>query len=201
VLDALIRPFIDPPLRKIAAAACKLGISANGVTLLGLAAGIAAAVAIGSRSYSLGLALILVSRLLDGLDGAVARCTTPSDFGGYLDTICDYLFYVGIPLGFAFAEPDRNALAAATLVASFVMTCASFLTFAIIAAKRGLETSARGQKSFFYSGGLMEGTETIAFFVLMTLRPTWFPLLGWTFAALCVLTALQRTMAAREAFG
>ena len=128
----------------MAVVACKLGASANGVTLMGLAVGLAAAIAIGRQAYGAGFTLILASRVLDGLDGAVARCTTATDFGGYLDSICDYAFYVGVPLGFAFADPTRNGLPAASLLASFVMSGTSFLAFAIIAAKRRLKTNARG---------------------------------------------------------
>jgi len=84
----------------------------------GLAVGWAAAIAIAMHAFWLGAALILVSRLLDGLDGAVARATTPTDRGGFLDITLDFLFYASIPLAFAVARPDANALAAAVLLAA-----------------------------------------------------------------------------------
>ncbi|MDZ7770542.1 MAG: hypothetical protein U5K38_16510 [Woeseiaceae bacterium] len=85
------------------------------------------------------------------------------------------VLHAGVPLAFAVADPARNALPAATLLAGFCLTATGFLAFAIIAAKRGLETETHGRKSFFYSTGLVEGTETIMFFVLMMLMPAWFP--------------------------
>ena len=105
-----------------------------------------------------------------------------------------------MPFAFALADPAANALPAAALLAGFCLTASSFLAFAVIAAKRRLMTEAHGRKSFFYSTGLVEGTETIAFFLLMTALPGLFPELAWTFAALCVLTALQRAALAMKVF-
>jgi phosphatidylglycerophosphate synthase len=176
------------------------GVSATAVTLIGLAVGLLAAAAIALQAYAAGLALILLNRLLDGLDGAVARATEVTDRGGYLDIVVDYVFYAGIPLAFAVVDPSRNALPAAALLAGFCLTCSSFLTFAAIAAIRGLKTDSHGRKSFFYSKGLVEGTETILFFLLMTVVPAWFGVLAWIFAGLCVLTAIQRTALATKLF-
>jgi len=81
-----------------------------------------------------------------------------------------------------------------------VLTGVSFLAFAVIAAKRGEQTTAHGRKSFFYSTGLAEGTETIALFIAMCLFPAWFPLLAYGYAALCVLTVFQRSALAAAAF-
>jgi phosphatidylglycerophosphate synthase len=75
-------------------------------------------------------------------------------------------------------------------------TGSSFLAFAIMAAKRGLSTELSGRKSLYYIGGLTEGTETIAAFVLACLWPAWFPLIAWVFGALCWLTTATRVAAA-----
>jgi hypothetical protein len=112
----------------------------------------------------------------------------------------DYVFYASIPLAFAFVAPATNAIPAAALLASFLLTCSTFLAFAAIAAKRGIETAAHGQKSFFYSTGIVEGTETIAFFLVMAAAPASFPVLAWVFAGLCALTALQRSALAVRLF-
>ena len=170
------------------------------MTIAGLLIGLLAAVAIAMHYFVAAFALIIANRIADGVDGAVARAGTPTDRGGYLDIVVDYVFYGSVPLAFAIADPAQNALPAAALLAGFCLTCASFLTFATIAAKRGLETEAHGRKSFFYSTGLVEGTETIAFFLLMTALPAWFPTLAWIFAALCVLTAIQRSALAMKLF-
>lgn len=199
MFDAKIRPLIDPPLNRMGAAIARTGITANQLTIAGAAVGVLSGAAIGAGRFDLGLALILISRLLDGLDGAVARATRTTDFGGYLDIVADFIFYVSAPLGFGFADASNMPFALA-LVASFTITGVSFLSFAAIAANRGLKTDAHGEKSFFYSTGLAEGTETIAVFVLMCLAPDWFAAIACIYAALCVVTVIQRSFAARAAF-
>lgn len=196
MLDASLRPLINGPLDSVGRFIAQRGISATAVTLAGLATGLLAAVSIAAGGSAAGFVLILVNRLLDGLDGAVARASRVTDAGGYLDIAVDYVFYAAIPLAFAAADPVANALPAAALLAGFCLTCSSFLAFAAIAARRGMTTTAHGRKAFFYSTGLVEGTETILMFLLMAARPEWFPLLAWIFAGLCALTALQRALLA-----
>ena len=199
MFDAKLRLLIDPPLNWMGAALARAGISANAVTFAGLALGLGAAAAIAFSQFALGLALIALSRIADGLDGAIARATHPTDLGGYFDITADFAFYVSIPLGFGIAAQE-NTLPALVLVASFVLTGVSFLAFAVIAAKRGTETDAHGKKSFFYSTGLAEGAETIAIFAAMCLFPLAFPVLAYVFAGLCVLTVFQRSAMAIAAF-
>lgn len=200
MLDAKLRPLIDPPLNRLGARLARLGVSANMLTLVGLAIGLSGAAAIAFGEIGLGLVLVVLNRLADGLDGAVARARGPSDLGGYLDIVADFAFYVSVPVGFGLLAPD-NALPALVLVASFVLTGVSFLAFAVIAANRGEETKAHGAKSFFYSTGLAEGTETIAIFIAMCLFPAWFAWLAYGYAALCVLTVIQRSALAVARFG
>jgi phosphatidylglycerophosphate synthase len=169
------------------------------LTFVGLAFGLAGAVAIGFGEFGWGLAIIVANRLCDGLDGAVARVKGPTTLGGYFDIVGDFAFYVSIPLGFGYLDP-ANTLAAAVLIASFVLTGVSFLAFAVIAAERGEETSAHGKKSFFYSTGLAEGTETIAVFIAMALFPAWFVPIAYGYAVLCVLTVFQRSALAVAQF-
>ncbi len=178
----------------------RAGVPASAVTLAGLTFGLLAAYAITQAAYPAAFGLILVNRIFDGLDGTIARATTPTDQGGYLDIVADYVFYAAIPFAFALLDPSRNAVAAAALLAGFCLTCSSFLAFAAIAAGRGLNTARHGRKSFFYSTGLVEGTETILFFLLMTAMPVWFPELAFLFAFLCVLTAIQRGSLAMALF-
>jgi phosphatidylglycerophosphate synthase len=199
LLDARLRPLIDPPLNRAGRALARVGVTANALTFIGLALGLAGAAAIGLGHIGWGLALIIANRLADGLDGAVARARGPSDLGGYFDIVADFAFYVAVPLGFAILAP-ANALPAAVLIASFVLTGVSFLAFAVIAGKRGATTEAHGKKSFFYSTGLAEGTETIAVFIAMCLWPAAFPVIAWGYAGLCALTVIQRSAMAAALF-
>lgn len=200
MLDTLTRPLINRPLDAAGHALARRGVRANSVTMAGLATGLLAAGAIALSLFKVAIALIVLNRVIDGLDGAVARASTATDSGGYLDIVVDYVFYGSVPLAFAIVDPAANALPAAALLASFCLTCSSFLAFAIIAAIRGIETDAHGRKSFFYSTGIVEGTETIALFLLMAAMPGWFPPLAWIFCGLCVLTAVQRTVLALKTF-
>ena len=192
MLDAKLRPLIDPPLNALGRLIAEAGISANMLTFTGLAMGLGGAAAIALGEIWIGLALIIANRIADGLDGAVARVRGPTTLGGYFDIVADFAFYVSIPLGFGVLASE-NTLPALVLVASFVLTGVSFLAFAVIAAERGEETSAHGNKSFFYSTGIAEGAETIAVFIAMCLFPAWFAVIAYGYAALCVLTVVQRS--------
>ena len=199
MFDAKLRPLIDPPLNRIGAGLARAGVTANVLTFAGLAIGLGGAIAIAFGQLGLGLALIIANRLADGLDGAVARATQPSALGGYFDIVADFAFYVSIPVGFGMLAAS-NALPALVLVASFVLTGTSFLAFAVIAAERRISTEAHGRKSFFYSTGLAEGTETIAVFVAICLMPQWFAPIAYGYAALCVFTVIQRSAMAIALF-
>ena len=199
MFDARLRPLIDPFLDRMGAGLVRAGIGANPVSLAGAACGALAGVAIGLGQPLAGLGLVLASRLLDGLDGAIARVKGPTDFGGYLDILCDYVFYLAVPLGFGLATPG-NLPFALFLVASFTLTAVSFLAYAALAARRGLETRAHGLKSFFYSTGLAEGAETLLAFGLMCLWPAGFPVIASIFGGLCLLTVIQRSVIAWRVF-
>ena len=196
MLDARLRRLIDPPLDRLAAPLAGRSLSANAVTVLGFVIGVGAAAAIAERAFLPGLALLLLNRLLDGLDGAIARRRGLTDLGGFLDIVLDFLIYSAVPFAFALADPEANALAAAFLIFSFVGTGSSFLAFAIMAAKRGIATDLRGQKSLYYLGGLTEGTETILVLVLACLWPALFPWLASAFGILCWLTTATRVAVA-----
>ncbi len=200
MFDARLRPLIDPPLNAAGRVLALSGIGANAVTLAGLVPALGAGLAIAHQHYLLGLALIAINRLLDGLDGAVARANGISDLGGYLDSLADFAFYIAVPLGFGFAA-TANTAPAMVLIASFTLTGVSFLAFAAIAGQRGEQTTAHGTKSFFYSTGIAEGAETIAVFAAMCLWPAQFPVIAYGYAALCLLTVVQRSLMARRAFG
>lgn len=200
MLDAAIRPLIDPPLNWLGRAMAGRGMTADGVTLIGLGLGLFAALLIALGLTGLALIPLLASRIADGLDGAVARATQKTDFGGYLDIVADFAFYGAIPLAFVLQNPDLNGAAGAFLLASFYVNGTSFLGYAILAEKRGLKTRAQGVKSLYYSNGLLEGTETIGFFVLLCVFSAHFNVLAWVFGSLCLVTATLRVFAARRLF-
>ena len=196
MFDPLLRRLIDPPLDRAGAWLAGRGFTANQATIAGLAVGLLTVPLLAAGQYTAALIAVLLNRLLDGLDGAIARQGTATPFGGYLDIVCDIAFYAAVPLGFALAAPG-NAAWAALLLASFMCTGASFLGRAILAAQRHEpDDGARGAKSFFHSAGLIEGSETVAAFVLFCLFPGGFPWLAGAFALLCFWTAAYRVVEA-----
>ncbi len=195
MLDGALRRYIDPPLDAIARPLAEAGISANGMTLGGFAIGMLALPLLAGAAFSWAMLAILVNRLADGLDGAIARQRGPSDVGAYLDIVCDFVFYGAVVFGFILAAPE-NRLPGAFLLLTFIGTGGSFLAFAALAARRGLATSAQGSKSLYYLGGLTEGSETIGLFVLCCLFPRAFGILAWVFGAACCLTTLTRVLTA-----
>ncbi len=191
MFDSRLRPLVDPISNRLGRWLVRFGISANMVTVSGGVIGLLAFHALCLGFYQLALAMILLNRIFDGLDGAVARQNGITDLGGYLDIVLDFIFYALIPLGFAIGDPN-NALAAAVLIASFVGTGSSFLAFAIMAEKRGISTDIRGKKSLYYLGGLTEGFETILVLVMMCIWPSYFQWFAYIFAGLCWITTSTR---------
>lgn len=199
MFDAALRRVIDPPLNYVGTKVASMGVSANLVTIVGFAIGISAVPFIASEAYGIALVLILINRVFDGLDGAVARHSLLTDFGGYLDIVCDFIFYSAIVFAFALARPE-NTLAAAFLIFSFMGTASTFLTYAIMAEKHKISTELRGRKSLYYLGGLTEGTETILAMCLMCLFPGYFVVIACIFGAMCWVTTVTRIYAAWIAF-
>ncbi len=200
MLDRRIAQWIKPGVSQLARLAVQLGLRADFLTFLGFGLGFAAACSIALNHFQIGLSLILVSRLCDALDGAVARLDHPTDRGGFLDISLDFLFYASIPLAFAIANPLQNALAAAALLAAFMGTSTSFLAFAVLAAKRNLHNADYPDKSFYFLGGLTEATETLLFFAAMCLWPQHFAELAYTFSGLGALTMISRLIWGWKAF-
>jgi phosphatidylglycerophosphate synthase len=189
----ITKPVVDALAQRIHDA----GFNAEQVTLTAFGCGMAAALLIALGWTWLAIVPLLSGRVLDGLDGAVARLTQPTDRGAFLDISLDFLFYASVPLAFATVDP----VASAVLLAAFVSTGTSFLAYAIIAEKRGEKSTAYPSKSFYYLGGLTEGTETIFCFVLMCLWPQHFAVFAYVYAAMCAVTMATRIWAGWERFG
>lgn len=192
MLDRSASLLIKPVINRLARLAHNAGLTANQLTLAGFVIGLFASYLIATSAYIEGAVAIFTSRLCDALDGAVARLTHPTDAGGFLDIALDFVFYASIPLAFAVADPARNALPAAVLLAAFMGTGTSFLAFAVLAAKRGMANLAHPNKSFYFLGGLTEATETLACFLAMCVWPGFFIELAYGFAALCGITTVAR---------
>lgn len=192
MLDRWTTLMVRRPLAFGASLLAARGVSADQVTVAGFVIGILAIPALALDWYLPALLCIVLNRIADGLDGALARLKTTTDAGGFLDIVLDFIFYSGVVVGFGLADPVGNGLPAAVLIFSFVGTGSSFLAYAIMAERRGLANITYPHKGFYYLGGLTEGTETVLFFVAICLFPLAFPVLAWSFAVLCLLTTITR---------
>ena len=192
MIDASLIPLLRRCLTLPARALVRAGVVANQVTLVGFCIGALALPSLAFGQFWLALFAIVVNRILDGLDGAVAQLTQPTDRGAFMDIVLDFVFYALVPLGFALADPAVNALPAAVLIVAFVGTGSSFLAFSVIAGQRGMRPEAYPAKGIYYLGGLTEGAETIGFFVAMCVFPQAFAPLAYLFAAACAVTTMTR---------
>ncbi len=192
MLDRLSIKVIRQPLAQGAKVLDKAGFTANQITVFGFVLGCAAFPALIFEQYGLALLFIALNRIADGLDGALARIQGITDAGGFLDISLDFLFYSLIPFGFVLANPEQNAIAGAFLIFAFIGTGSSFLAFATMAGKRGIDNPVYQNKSLYYMSGLTEGTETIACFVLFCLLPQYFAVIAYVFGAACWFTTFTR---------
>lgn len=195
MLDTFFIKSLKHPLRITAVVIDKLGIKANWITLFGFAFGMIVLPALYFGNTSLALLCVIINRVMDGLDGAVARVQGPTDLGGYLDITLDFIFYSAVIFGFALMNPLENALAASFLIFSFMGTGSSFLAFAIMAEKQKIERLEYGRKSLYFLGGLAEGTETIALLILICLFPSYFAVMAYIFGTICWITTATRIYA------
>ncbi|MDP0560989.1 MAG: CDP-alcohol phosphatidyltransferase family protein [Candidatus Endonucleobacter sp. (ex Gigantidas childressi)] len=192
MLDQWTIQWIRPPIEKTAILLNSKGIRPDQVTLAGFLIGLTAIPLLAWQCYVTSLVMILLNRIMDGIDGALARLQQPTDAGGFLDITLDFIFYSSVVLGFAVADPSRNAIAANFLLFSFVGTSASFLAYGIMAEKNCLTHPQFAYKSLYYLGGLAEGTETILFFTVSCLMPAYFPVLAFSFSFICMITTISR---------
>ncbi|MEM7126262.1 MAG: CDP-alcohol phosphatidyltransferase family protein [Chloroflexota bacterium] len=165
----------------------------NVVSVVALGVGLLSATAILYGEFTAGLALWILNRILDGLDGVVARAhDKQSDFGGYLDLLLDFIVYLAIPIAFMVALPTMpNMWAGVALLAVYVINLLSWSTLAAILEKRQLQSSDR-LTTMEMPTGLIEGAETIAFYCLFYIFPGAIVYLFGLMALLVFFTAGQR---------
>ena len=185
MLDHHLRAYKDELLRPLTG--CMGHIAPNTITVVAALVGLAAAGAAAISLYWLALGLWLASRVLDGLDGLVARrCSRQSDFGGYLDIVLDFVVYAALPIGLYFGAPTGGvAVSLVTLLGSFYVNAASWMYLSAILEKRQAGAGARNElTSVTMPDGLIGGTETILFYSAFLIWPGQLP---WLFGAMAVL--------------
>lgn len=190
--DAFLRRQKDRLMTPVAGPAFA-AIHPNVISVVAMVIGLGSIAAIVGQWYWLGLLLWAINRVMDGLDGVVARVhKKQSDFGGYLDLFLDFIIYLGVPIGFIAAMPTPpNLWAGLFLIASYVLNTISWATLAALLEKRQRHTVNR-LTSMEMPTGLIEGAETIIFYTLFYLLPGYVAILFTVMALLVLFTASQR---------
>lgn len=207
MLDRPVRALLERPVGAMAAALDRPGITPDGLTLTGLALGLGSAVAAALQLWVLALVLWLVSRVIDGLDGALARrrradgrISGDSEAGGFLDITADFVVYgatvLGVALG-ATAAFDAPWQPFAAVLLAYYVNGAAFLAFSSIAERTGRRIDDGRSLSFL--GRIAEGTETIVVHSLWLILPFWAWQLAIVWAAFVGLSAVQRMVAGYRA--
>ena len=192
MLDKHVLPLIQQRLVPVVDYLEKREMSANQVTVISFLIGMIAVILIAMNAYFIGLLLILINRMGDGVDGMLARRQQqPSDAGAFLDICLDFIFYQAVVAGFILSDA-QFAFWGSLMMLAFVGTGVSFLAFAIFSEKHQFQRVDYPHKGIYYVSGLTEGTETIGFFCLICLFPDFFNSFCIVFIPLCVFTAITR---------
>ncbi len=197
MFDARARRLLGPTLEGAGAQLADRGVQPLTLTAAGWLVGAGACVAVARQAWVVGLVLWLLNRLLDGLDGPVARHRGVTDLGGFLDIVADFSVYAGFLVGVAVAVPDAR-LGCVALLTAYYVSGTAFLALSSLVERRGGDGAdpAGGHsgdgRSLRFVGGLAEGTETVVAYVLFCLFPAHVTGLAWVFAALVFVTAGQR---------
>jgi phosphatidylserine synthase len=190
MLDARARPLIAPLFDAAGRRLHARGVTADQLTAVGFLVGVGAVVAAALGAWTPALLLWLGNRLIDGLDGVVARLAGPSAWGGFVDIVADFAIYGGFVAGVAVALPEAR-LACVALLAAYYVNGAALLAFDAAAERTGTVHRTDG-RSLRFLGGLAEGTETIIVHSLFCLLPAFAGPIAWTFAAMVAVTATWR---------
>ncbi len=173
----------------------KIGIKAHWISWIGFGIGVFAVNFLALEMYGWALIAILLNRICDGLDGAIARSTQITNFGVFLDASLDYIFYGGVIWGFALAN-NYNASSACFLMFGFTAAACAMLSYSVIAYKMNSQQSLNLDNSPFYLGGVAQGSETLVVLILLCLFPKAFVPLAVIFGILSLIKAFSVIVAA-----
>ena len=193
MLDSSIRSQIVPWLNRFGNGLANRGVQANHLTAGGFVIGVGACVAIGTGRWGIALVLWILNRVIDGLDGSVARATRPTELGGFLDIVADFAIYGGLLVGFGFSA-DELRLPALVVFLAYYLNGTAFLAWSSLAERLKLGEGGDGRSLDFSNAGLTEGSETvIVMAVILAWRSQAEPIL-WIWAGAVFITVFQRVI-------
>jgi phosphatidylglycerophosphate synthase len=194
MLDSIARPLKNRLLHPIASRLAAR-IHPGSITLASALFGVLAAVAVGEGRFDLGLLGWTLNRILDGLDGAVARAgSRQSDFGGYIDIIADFIVYAALPIGVAIHFATAASwLATSVMLATFYVNSASWMYLSALLEKRSAGVRETNEEtSITMPDALVGGTETLLIYTSFLAFPAFAPRIFWLTSILTALSILQR---------
>ena len=182
----MLNPSTSCPPRILA----KGGATGNVLTVSGLCVGALCLVAVAVGLNLLALVLWLLNRLLDGLDGEVARLRSESsEFGTFVDIMADFLVYGGFLVALAVQHQDAR-LALVALFFAYYLNGTAFLALSGILER--LKRERQTDRGLHFRRSLTEGFETIVAGALFLLLPEHVSTIAWIFAAMVLFSAAQR---------
>lgn len=205
MLDAQLRAAVAPVLDRLSRPLSVRGVAPGSVTAVGLLVGVGACVAVAARAGGVGLGLWLLNRMLDGVDGPLARLdgssqpgvgtklAGASELGGLLDFVADFVVYSGFVVAVSVAHPAAR-LACVVLLATYLINNVALLSFSSMIERLKLDFG--DERSLRFTSGLAEGAETIVVYVLFCVLPGASTTIAWAFAGLVGVTAVQRVVQA-----
>lgn len=199
MLDEELREGAKPLYKLPARILAERGITGNALTGGSLGVGALCLIAIAFGLNAVALILWLLNRLLDGLDGEVARLRgESSELGAFIDIVADFFVYGGFLVALAVQHPDAR-LALVALFFAYYLNGTVFLTLSGILER--LKTERLTERGLHFRRSLTEGFETIVVGALFLVFPGYVSLIAWTFAAMVFISAAQRLWDGRRVLG
>lgn len=201
MLDSRARAVLHSPVERATTAIDQPWITPNRLTLVGLLLGVASAAAAASGLWVWALAAFLLSRIFDGLDGALARrrCApgeSPPAFGGYLDIVADFTVYGSFVVGVAIGSGGSLLPFLVVLLAYYINGSTLLALSAVLGDRNSPRSDHHDGRSIVFTRGFAEGTETIVVHALWCILPFAAAPIAWIWAAVVLLTAGQRVVLA-----
>lgn len=190
MLDEELREGAKPLYKLPARILAERGITGNALTGVGLAIGALCLVTIAFELNAVALVLWLLNRLLDGLDGEVARLRgESSELGAFVDIVADFFMYGGFLVALAVQHPDAR-LALVALFFAYYLNGTVFLALSGILER--LKRERLTERGLHFRRSLTEGFETIIAGTLFLLLSGHVSTIAWIFAVMVFISAAQR---------
>lgn len=205
MLDSALRPTKETILRPLCNAIPST-ITPTHLTLAGFFVGLSSCYFTATSDHkslvgtAIPLTLWLLNRLLDSLDGSLARARgTSMEAGGFLDLLCDFIIYSLIPAAVMYGEEIyRGAVDWKSIVfleISFHIN--NFVLFYVAAVEAKVNTSHKNKKkpeltSLVMTPALVEGVESGVLFTLMLAFPRYIGSIAWIMGVAVSIGIVQR---------